>query len=76
MAQPLPARHPVPFSQGNPMPATFSQANPTLRTQSLRNASGGLFSTQPFAMSNGFGGSTVGTYGARYKQFPWNHFCV
>jgi hypothetical protein len=69
MVQPLPARHPVPFSQGNPMPGPFSQANPMLRTQSLHNASGGMFKTQPFIMSNSFGGSTVGAYGARYKQF-------
>ncbi|KAK3123466.1 hypothetical protein QOZ80_8AG0631390 [Eleusine coracana subsp. coracana] len=55
MVQPLSLCHPVPFNQANPM----------LRTQSLHNPSGGLFKSQPFTMSNGFGGSTVGAYGAR-----------
>ncbi|TVU05791.1 hypothetical protein EJB05_48974 [Eragrostis curvula] len=56
MVQPLSARHPVPFNQANPS---------ILRTQSFNNASNGLFKNQHFAMSNGFGGSTVGAYGAR-----------
>lgn len=49
-------------------PLPFNQASPMLRTQSFHNTSSGMFKSQPFAMSNGLGGSTVGAYGARYKQ--------
>ncbi|KAF0899298.1 hypothetical protein E2562_015944 [Oryza meyeriana var. granulata] len=46
-------RHPVPFSQGNPM----------LRVQSLPNVAGGSpFKNQSFAGGNSVAGSTVGVY--------------
>ncbi|WVZ92876.1 hypothetical protein U9M48_038912 [Paspalum notatum var. saurae] len=57
MVQPLSVRHPVP---------PFNQANTMLRSQSFHDGTGGAFrNNQPFTMSNGFGGSTVGAYGAR-----------
>jgi jasmonate ZIM domain-containing protein len=59
MVQPLSVRHPAPFSQANPM---------MLRSQSFHSGAGMPFknqSNQPFTMSNGFGGSTVGVYGSR-----------
>ncbi|KAG2584006.1 protein TIFY 6a-like [Panicum virgatum] len=55
MVQPVSVRHPGPFNQANPM----------LRSQSFHNGTVGPFKTQPFTMSNGFGGSTVGMYGSR-----------
>ncbi|KAK8451152.1 hypothetical protein SEVIR_6G160500v4 [Setaria viridis] len=56
MVQPLSVRHPAPFSQANPM---------MLRSQSFHSGAGMPFKNQPFTMSNGFGGSTVGVYGSR-----------
>jgi len=55
--QPLSVRHPAPFNQANLM----------VRSQSFHNGTGiHSRNQQPFTMSNGFGGSTVGVYGARY----------
>ncbi|PUZ51522.1 hypothetical protein GQ55_6G194300 [Panicum hallii var. hallii] len=55
MVQPVSVRHPSPFNQSNPM----------LGSQSFHNGTVGPFKNQPFTMSNGFGGSTVGVYGSR-----------
>jgi len=55
MVQPVSVRHPGPFNQANPM----------LRSQSFHNGTVGPLKNQPFTMSNGFGGSTVGVYGSR-----------
>jgi jasmonate ZIM domain-containing protein len=57
LVQPLSVRHPAPFNQANLM----------VRSQSFHNGTGvPSRNQQPFTMSNGFGGSTVGVYGARY----------
>ncbi|CAL5006117.1 unnamed protein product [Urochloa decumbens] len=57
MVQPVSVRHPAPFNQANPM---------MLRSQSFHSGTGMPFKNQqPFTMSNGFGGSTVGVYGSR-----------
>ncbi|KAJ1268498.1 hypothetical protein BS78_07G140300 [Paspalum vaginatum] len=56
MVQPLSVRHPVP---------PFNQANAMLRSQSFHEGTAGASRNQPFTVSNGFGGSTVGVYGAR-----------
>lgn len=57
LVQPLSVRHPAPFNQANLM----------VRSQSFHNGTGiHSRNQQPFTMSNGFGGSTVGVYGARY----------
>ncbi|KAF8772866.1 hypothetical protein HU200_005256 [Digitaria exilis] len=55
MVQPVSVRHPAPFNQANPM----------LRSQSFHSGAGMPVKNQPFTMSNGFGGSTVGVYGSR-----------
>lgn len=56
LVQPLSVRHPAPFNQANLM----------VRSQSFHNGTGiHSRNQQPFTMSNGFGGSTVGVYGAR-----------
>jgi len=56
LVQPLSVRHPAPFNQANLM----------VRSQSFHNGTGvPSRNQQPFTMSNGFGGSTVGVYGAR-----------
>ncbi|RLN04971.1 protein TIFY 6A-like [Panicum miliaceum] len=55
MVQPVSVRHPAPFNQANMM----------LRSQSFHSGTVGPFKNQPFTMSNGFGGSTVGVYGSR-----------
>lgn len=56
LVQPLSVRHPAPFNQANLM----------VRSQSFNNGTGVTSrNQQPFTMSNGFGGSTVGVYGAR-----------
>ncbi|KAL6862450.1 hypothetical protein ACP4OV_016791 [Aristida adscensionis] len=58
MVQPLSSRHPVPF---NP-------ANPAHRMQSLHNAAGSPFKSQPLTANNGYNGSTVGMYGVRNQK--------
>ncbi|CAD6265423.1 unnamed protein product [Miscanthus lutarioriparius] len=59
LVQPLSVLHPVPFNQANLM----------VRSQSFHNGTGvPSKNQQPFTMSNGFGGSTVGVYGARNSR--------
>nr|CAB3483012.1 unnamed protein product [Digitaria exilis] len=55
MVQPVSVRHPAPFNQANSM----------IRSQSFHSGAGMPVKNQPFTMSNGFGGSTVGVYGSR-----------